>query len=132
MVRHRRTLLLLINDLEGGAQALSEVEFLAFCRRHRFPRPKLQSQLDSGGRRRYLDAEFRRRDGSVFRVEVDGGVHLSLTVRWRDTAKDNDAGLDGQLVLRYPSVAIYTDDPVAVRQIRRALGDDTTPRPVSA
>jgi very-short-patch-repair endonuclease len=58
----------------------------------------------------------------VVRVEVDGGVHLSLTQRWRDTAKDNDAALDGRVILRFPSVAIYTDDPVAVRQLRRALG----------
>ena len=35
-IRHRGTLRLLLTDLMGGAQALSEVEFLAFCRRHGF------------------------------------------------------------------------------------------------
>lgn len=121
-VRHRRVLAALLADLEGGAQALSEVEFLRFCRRHRLPRPECQVRLDTSGRRRYLDATFRRRDGGVVRVEVDGGVHLSLTARWLDTVKDNDALLAGMVVLRYPSVAIYTDDPRALRQLRRALG----------
>jgi very-short-patch-repair endonuclease len=65
---------------------------------------------------------FRRPDGRLVRVEIDGGVHLTLTARWRDTAKDNDAALAGVVVLRFPSVAIYTDDPVAVAQLRRALG----------
>ncbi|MDQ1686461.1 MAG: hypothetical protein QOC82_3198 [Frankiaceae bacterium] len=121
-VRHRGVLLSLCRDLVGGAQALSEVEFLAFCRRHGLPRPELQVRLDSAGRRRYLDAAFRLADGRMVRVEVDGGVHLTLTTRWLDTVKDNDAALSGQLVLRFPSVALYLDDPRAVQQLRRALG----------
>jgi hypothetical protein len=121
-VRHRKALLLLLQDLEGGAEALSEVEFLAFCRRHGLPRPRLQYRLDSAGRRRYLDAVFVGPGGVLIRVEIDGGIHLTLTARWRDTAKDNDAALDGATVLRFPSVAIYTDDPRAVAQLRRALG----------
>jgi hypothetical protein len=121
-VRHRRVLLALANDLCGGAQALSEVEFLRFCRRHRLPRPKCQHREDSQGRRRYLDASFELPDGRLVRVEVDGGIHLSLATRWTDTAKDNDAMLDRRLVLRFPSIAIYTDNPRAVAQLRRALG----------
>lgn len=121
-VRHRRMLLSLGRDLVGGAQALSEVAFLAFCRRHGLPRPDLQVRLDGAGRRRYLDATFRSTGGRTVRVEVDGGVHLTLTTRWLDTIKDNDATLAGHLVLRFPSVAIYLDDVRAVSQLRRALG----------
>jgi len=121
--RHRRLLLLLCNDLDGGAQALSEVEFLAFCRRHGFPRPTLQVRVDSGGRRRYLDATFRRPDGSTFGVEIDGGIHLQLKVKARDDLKDNYAKLARRLVLRFSSVLIYTDDPEAVQQIRSALDE---------
>lgn len=121
-LRHRRMLNLLCNDLEGGAEALSEVEFLAFCRRHGFPRPHLQVRLDSNGRRRYLDATFCRHNGTTFGVEVDGGVHLKLAVRAKDDLKDNAAKLDRRLVLRFASVLIYTDNPEAVRQIRRAFG----------
>jgi hypothetical protein len=120
-VRYHRQLGLLLVDLEGGAQALSEVEFLRFCRRHGFPTPRCQARLDSAGRRRWLDAEFRCRSGRILRVEVDGGIHLQLAVRARDTIKDNNAHIDGHLVLRYASVSIYTNDPDAIRQLRTAL-----------
>ena len=120
-VRHKRSLQLLLVDLEGGAQALSEVEFLRFCRRHGFPRPRCQARLDGKGRRRYLDAEFRRPGLPPLRVEIDGGIHLMLAIRARDTIKDNDAHIAGKLVLRYASISIYTDDPDAVRQIGEGL-----------
>jgi hypothetical protein len=121
-VKFRKVLLPFIADLEGGAEALSEVEFLRWCRRHGFPKPRLNVRVDHLGRRRYLDAAFRTVGGRVLYVEIDGGVHLSLAVRWRDTAKDNDAVLTDQKTLRFPSVAIHSDDPVAVRQLRTALG----------
>lgn len=122
-VRHRRPLLSLANDLCGGADALSEVEFLRFCRRHDLPTPVCQRRMDSAGRWRYLDAEFRRPcDGTPVGVEIDGGIHLLLSVRNDDTIKDNDAAIDGRLVLRYASAGIYADDPRIVRQLRRALG----------
>ena len=120
-VRHRRELMALVSDLCGGAEALSEVEFLRFCRRHGFPRPTCQRRMDVAGRWRYLDATFVRADGSLLRVEIDGGIHLSLAVRSRDTIKDNDASLKGRLVLRYASAAIYADDPQVVAQIRMGL-----------
>ena len=120
-VRHRRQLLALANDLCGGADALSEVEFLRFCRRHGLPRPVCQRRMDSAGRWRYLDATFVRADGSLLRVEIDGGIHLSLAVRSRDTLKDNEANLDRRLVLRYASAAIYADDPQVVAQLQRGL-----------
>ena len=118
---YRRQLLALANDLCGGAEALSEVEFLRFCRRHGLPRPVCQRRMDSAGRWRYLDATFVRADGSLLRVEIDGGIHLSLAVRWKDTIKDNEANLDRLLVLRFASAAIYADDPQAVAQLRRGL-----------
>jgi hypothetical protein len=54
-------------------------------------------------------------------TEIDGGVHLTLAARWKDTAKDNDAMIAGETTLRFPSVAIYADDPVAVAQLIAAL-----------
>jgi hypothetical protein len=69
--------------------------------------------MDAGGRRRYLDATFRRTDGALFHVEVDGGIHLKLEVRAKEDIKDNDARLGNRLVLRYASVLIYTNDPDA-------------------
>jgi hypothetical protein len=121
-IRHSRSLRALARDLCGGADALSEVEFIRFCRRHGLPKPRCQRRQDSGGRWRYLDAELVGPDGRVVYVEVDGGIHLLLSVRAEDTIKDNDATLDRKLVLRYASASIYADDPRAVAQLRRALG----------
>lgn len=121
-VRHHRLIGQLLADIDGGATALSELELLRWCRRHRLPQPTMQVRTDIQGRRRYLDARFRGRGGRTVLVEVDGGVHLTLTERWRDAAKDNDATLAGRMVLRFPSVALYTNDPAAVAQLRRALG----------
>jgi hypothetical protein len=121
LVKHRKPLLMFLADLSGGAEALSEVAFLQWCRRHHFPCPRTQVRLDVRGRRRYLDATFELPNGEVLMVEIDGGVHLNLTTRWLDTAKDNDAVITGRMTLRFPSVAIYSDDPRAVGQLREAL-----------
>jgi hypothetical protein len=121
-VRYCRQLRALAADLCAGADALSEVEFIRFCRRHGLPKPRCQRRMDRGGRWRYLDAELVGPDGRIVSVEIDGGVHLLLSVRAEDTLKDNDAILDRKLVLRYTSASIYADDPRAVAQLRRALG----------
>jgi hypothetical protein len=121
-VKYRRVLLPFLADLEGGAEALSEVAFLRWCRRHGFPKPAMNVRVDHLGRRRYLDATFRTANDRLLLVEIDGGIHLSLAARWSDTAKDNDAVIADQRTLRFPSVAIYSDDPVAVRQLAHALG----------
>jgi hypothetical protein len=118
----------LLADLDGGAEALSEVAFVRWCRRHGFPRAQLQVRLDARGRRRYLDAVFTRPDGRRVLAEIDGGVHLTLATRWLDTAKDNDAALSGELTLRFPSVALHCDDAAAIRQLREALGLGSAPR----
>jgi hypothetical protein len=120
-VKHRKVLLALLADLAGGAEALSEVAFLRWCRKHGFPRPATQVRFDGAGRRRYLDATFELGDGSALLVEIDGGIHLTLTARWADTAKDNDAVIANRKTLRFPSVAIYSDDPRAVAQLRAAI-----------
>lgn len=120
-VKFRKVLLPFIADLEGGAEAISEVAFLRWCRRHGFPKPQTQVRRDHLGRRRYLDATFRRPNGEALFVEIDGGIHLTLATRWADTAKDNDAVIASQKTLRFPSIAIYTDDARAIRQLRDAL-----------
>ncbi|HVV74424.1 MAG TPA: hypothetical protein VHC43_00190 [Mycobacteriales bacterium] len=122
-VRHRRVLLAALVDIEGGAQAVSEIDFIRFCRRNGLPRPTLQEvRVDSSGRRRYLDATLRRRDGGVIRVEVDGALHLVASTYWSDMARGNDLVIGNERVLRFPSYVIHSSDPTAVNQLRRALG----------
>ncbi|MBV9487565.1 MAG: hypothetical protein JO246_16155 [Frankiaceae bacterium] len=99
---------------------MSEVEFLKWCRRHHFRTPATRVRKDSAGRRRYLDAEFDLPRERLM-VEIDGGIHLRLDKRWEDTAKDNDVAIARKLTLRFPSIAIYTDDARAVAQLREAI-----------
>ena len=120
-LRHGAVLRPFVADLAGGAQALSEVAFLRFCRRHGFPRPEMNVRSDASGRRRYLDAVFRLPDGRLVRAEIDGGVHLSLTQRLRDVRNDNDDVISRRATLRFLSIQIYDDDPVAIDQLGRAL-----------
>jgi hypothetical protein len=122
-VRHRRLLAAALVDIAGGAQAVSEIDFLRFCRRNGLPRPELQVvRRDAAGRRRYLDATLRGRDGLPVRVEIDGALHLVVQTYWDDMARGNDLVIGREQVLRFPSYVIYADDAVALDQLRRALG----------
>jgi hypothetical protein len=132
-VRHRRVLLSALVDIEGGAQAVSELDFLKFCRRNGLPKPTLQEvRVDSFGRRRYLDASLRRNDGGVIRVEVDGALHLVASTYWSDMARGNDLVIGNERVLRFPSYVIHSNDPIAVNQLRRALGLSVSARSIAS
>jgi hypothetical protein len=120
-VRHRRLLLSVLADIEGGAHAVSELDFLRFCRRHGFPRPQLQVRCDTRGRRRYLDATFRRPDGRLVGIEVDGAIHLVVRTYWNDMERLNDLVIRKRPMLRFPSAYVYADDPVMVAQLRELL-----------
>jgi hypothetical protein len=121
-VRFRRLLAAALTDIAGGAQAVSEMDFVRFCRRNGLPRPELQARVEAAGRRRYLDATLRGRGGNLVRVEIDGALHLVVQTYWDDMARGNDLVIGREQVLRFPSYVIYADDPVAVAQLRRALG----------
>lgn len=121
-IRHRRVLRMALIDIEGGAQAMSEIDFLRFCRRNGFPRPALQQvRYDSHGRRRYLDATFKRRDGRLVRAEIDGALHLVVRTYWNDMSRGNELTIGNETVLRFPSYVIHANDAQAVDQLRRAL-----------
>jgi len=120
--RHRSALTAAVDDIAGGAQALSEIDFARLCRRHRLPVPVRQSvRRGPGGRRRYLDAEWLRQDGRRVVVEVDGAVHLVPTRWFEDQIRHNEIVLANSLVLRFPSVVVRTEPALVVDQLRRAL-----------
>ncbi len=74
MPKHPRRKLLLevLDDLELGAHALGELDFLRFCRRHDLPEPDELQVLVRAGGKRYLDGCYRKQRISV---EVDGAYH---------------------------------------------------------
>jgi hypothetical protein len=100
-VRHRAALRAAVADISQGSQALSEIDFVRLCRRFRLPAPQQQRlRTEPGGRRRYLDASWRRADGRFVVVEVDGALHLDQERWWDDQARQNQIVLDGAIVLR--------------------------------
>lgn len=121
-LRHRRLLGLALADIGQGSQALSEIDLARICRRHRLPPPTRQAiRVERSGRRRYLDAEWRRPDGSVLAAEIDGAIHLSL-VRWiDDQLRQNEMVLAGTDLLRFPSILLRTEEALVIDQLRRGL-----------
>ena len=121
--RHRGALLLAVDDIAQGAQALSEIDFVSLCRRHRLPLPEQQTvRRGAGGRRRYLDATWRLPDGRLLVVEVDGALHLAATTWWDDQLRQNGLTLQGVVVLRFPSAVVRHEPELVVAQLRQALG----------
>jgi hypothetical protein len=120
--RHRAVLIAAVEDIEQGAQALSEIDFARLCRLYRLPEPQRQViRVDASGRRRYLDAVWRRRDGRMVVVEVDGALHLAPGRWWEDQLRQNELTLGDALVLRFPSVVVRTEPALVAAQLRRAL-----------
>jgi very-short-patch-repair endonuclease len=110
-------------DVEGGAQALSEIDFNRLCRRWNLPVVVHQVvRRDRRGRRRYVDAVLRGPNGRVVRVEVDGAMHLLVRTYWDDMFRQNEFTISGEPILRYSSVAVRIDEATVVNQLSRALG----------
>lgn len=103
----------------GGAEALSEIDFVRLCRRHRLPIPELQQQRrDASGRRRYLDAYW-----PVWRlhVEIDGAHHMEVRHWEADMRRQNDLWIRGDRVLRFSAWQVRHRPAEVVSQVRQAL-----------
>lgn len=121
-LKYRAALLAALRDIGQGAHALSEIDFVRLCRRYHLPAP-IQQQIrrERSGRRRYLDATWRRADGRLVVVEVDGALHLHAQQWWDDQLRQNEIVLDNAIVLRFPSVVVRTQPELVAAQLRRAL-----------
>ncbi|UUZ60954.1 hypothetical protein [Nocardioides sp. B-3] len=66
----------MLDDLEGGAQSLAEVDVKKACREFGIAPPTSQTRRkDRGGRTRFTDCEWCLSDGRVVVLEVDGSFH---------------------------------------------------------
>lgn len=123
-IRWLRVMAAALADIAGGSHALSEIDFVRFCRKHGLPEPVRQVvRRDSSGRRRYLDVEWRLPDGRRLALEIDGVGHLEVE-RWYDDLLRAaelmaSGGTDGPL-LRLPAIACRTE-PDRVARILRVL-----------
>ena len=116
-------------DIEGGAQALSEIDFGRFLAAHQLPVPRRQAvRLDASGKRRYLDVELVSEAGEVLHIEVDGALHLLVDTYWNDMDRGNELMLAGTRLLRFPSISWRLEPLKVADQIRRGLASRVVPR----
>jgi len=70
----------MLGDIEGGVHSGAERDVTKMCRDFHMPQPVRQvSRLDSDGKRRWTDAEWRLRDGRILVLEIDGAFHMEVT-----------------------------------------------------
>ena len=120
-IRHRRLMLAALDDIGGGAQALSELDVAKLCRRAGLACPDRQRvRRDRAGRRRYLDCEWTLCNGTVVVLEVDGAHHMSVEHWWRDMERERQVVLSGRVVLRCSSVELKAEPQAIVRDLRAA------------
>lgn len=121
-VRRRALIADVLDDIELGAHAASELDFLRFLRRHQLPAPDRLQRPVRRGSVRYLDAWWERQRVSA---EIDG-VHHRLVGTWEDDAlRANDVVLverhDRILLLRFTRGNLRHDEPRVAEQLRDAL-----------
>lgn len=111
-----------LDDIAGGAQALSELDLTRLVRRHRLPEPDRQApRRDPAGRRRWLDAVW---ETARLIVEVDGIHHLDAAQYWADMDRGNDFTLGGYRILRFPAFVVRYRPGYVAGKIREALRGD--------
>jgi hypothetical protein len=119
-VRRRRLMYEILADVEGGAQALSELDFTRqVIRRFRLPEPSRQAgRRDSHGRQRWIDVLF---DEWKVAVEIDGVQHITPLEQWDDMERDNDLSADGHQMLWFPAWLVRRNPEIIAAKILSAL-----------
>ena len=111
-----------LDDVEHGAHAASELDFLRFLRRHGLPLPDRLQRPVRAGRLRYLDAWWERQRVNV---EMDGAHHRRVGTWDDDALRANDVVLverhDRILLLRFTRGNLRHDGDRVAAQLRRAL-----------
>jgi hypothetical protein len=119
-LRRRRLFKTTLEDIAGGAQALSELDFTRLVvRQFGLPEPSRQvPRFDGQARRRWLDVCW---EDARLVVEIDGAAHVDALQYWDDMDRANDLTLEHYQVMRFPAwVVRYQPEHVAAK-IRQAL-----------
>lgn len=119
-MRRRGLMLEVLGDIEGGAQALSELDFTRkVIRQFRLPEPSRQAgRRDSRNRQRWIDVMF---DRWKVMVEIDGAQHIRPLDQWDDMERGNDFTIDGYRVLRFPAWCVRQNPEYVAGKILEAL-----------
>lgn len=107
-----------VSDLVGGAQSLSELDFASECRSRGLPEPQRQVVRRGRGGRYYLDVCWEEW-GVV--VEIDGIQHVSADAVVPDALRHNEVTLQHSVVLRLPVLGLRVAPDDFFAQVERAL-----------
>lgn len=109
-------------DIAGGSQSMSELDVVRLCRDHGLRQPDRQvRRKDADGRLRFTDCEWRRGDGSVLVLEVDGAFHMDVEHWEDDLARQRSLAEPGRVVVRCTSREVR-DEPARLARDLRRLG----------
>lgn len=115
----------LLGDVGDGAHSMAEVDLRKACRDHGVQPPDAQrARIDSRGRRRYTDAEWRLADGRVIVLEVDGGFHDDVMQATLDRRRNRQLTSATRVVVQCSAWEIR-HEPWEVMQDLVALGVPT-------
>jgi very-short-patch-repair endonuclease len=119
-LRRRQLITGALDDIAGGAQALSELDFTRkVVRGHRLPEPDRQmARRDERGRRRWIDVAW---DEWKVLVEIDGAQHMDALEYWNDMERGNDFTIEGYRLLRFPAWVVRLHPDIVAAKIRDAL-----------
>jgi very-short-patch-repair endonuclease len=122
-LRRRPLVKALVADIEGGVDALSELDLVTLCRYHRLPLPALQDRrTDAYGRLRFIDAHW---PDHRLQVEIDGAHHMDVRHWTADMLRQNQIWIEGDRILRFPAWLLRSDPSMVVAQLSAALRSPT-------
>ena len=118
--RHRRRPLILAvaKDIADGAQALSELDFAAICRRRGLPEPTRQHLREGQHGRVYLDVYW---DDFRVVVEIEGAHHDAPENAVDDSLRQNALTVARLGVLRIPVIGLRTCPGLFLDQVETML-----------
>lgn len=108
-----------LDDVELGAHAGSELQYLRFCRTHELPLPDELQRRVRAGAVHYLDARYRRQQVTV---ELDGAHHIQVG-QWEADALRTlriAVALPGERVLRL-TTGLLRHDAAEVAALLRVI-----------
>ena len=111
-----------LDDVELGAHAGSELQLLAFCRKHGLPLPDQLQVRVRAGKTRYLDGHYRRQKLSI---EVDGTHHRSAGAWEADLLRTLELAVaqrgSGHVIIRLTPGQLRHDGPRIAALLRVLL-----------
>jgi hypothetical protein len=118
----RRSIRLVLDDVELGAHARTELDFLAFLRRNGLPLPDRMQFVVRANGKRYLDAWW---DEQRVGAEIDGTHHAEVGTWDEDTLRANEVVVakraDRVLLLRVTAGNMRHKEAQLAAQFRAAL-----------